>query len=174
MGNARDQDEWFDVVDSHDRVIEQRRRHEVHRLGLQHRAVHIFVKRSDGKLLLQMRSQHKDTSPGKWTTSCSGHVDAGESYSQAALRELNEELGMSGYALSELSFLGQHAPCRETGQEFIHVYLLVSDTEPIPDPYEIDSVHWKTREEIDDMLRFQTDDFSPAFALVWGLAKPSL
>jgi isopentenyldiphosphate isomerase len=43
---------------------------------------------------LQKRSSRKRIQPGKWDSSVGGHVDPGESYEQAAERELAEELGV--------------------------------------------------------------------------------
>lgn len=44
-------------------------------------------------MLIQKRSANKRFSPNKWGL-CAGHVDAYETIEQAALRELNEELGV--------------------------------------------------------------------------------
>ncbi|HME18517.1 MAG TPA: NUDIX domain-containing protein, partial [Nitrososphaerales archaeon] len=62
--------------------------------GLRHRAVAVLVSRSDGKVLIQVRSKNDHWQPGRWTLSCTGHVGAGESYGHAATRELAEELGL--------------------------------------------------------------------------------
>jgi isopentenyl-diphosphate Delta-isomerase len=91
--------ELFDVVDEHDRVLRQERRVEVHRQRLLHRAVHVLVFNSRSEVYLQRRSATKDTYPNRWTTSCSGHVDAGEDYDTAVVRELAEELGMKGVGI---------------------------------------------------------------------------
>ena len=37
--------EWFDVVDALDHPIGRELREEVHRLGLFHRAIHVFLQR---------------------------------------------------------------------------------------------------------------------------------
>ena len=37
----------------------------------------------------------KDTAPGRWDSSCSGHLDSGEDYAPAAVRELREEIGLA-------------------------------------------------------------------------------
>ena len=55
----------------------------VHQKGLIHRAIHVFVRNEKNLWILQLRSQYKDTEPLSWTTSCSGHVDAGEGYLDA-------------------------------------------------------------------------------------------
>jgi isopentenyldiphosphate isomerase len=128
--------ELFDVVDDQDRVLRQETRAEVHRQRLLHRAVHVLVFNPAGEVYLQRRSAAKDTYPLRWTTSCSGHVDAGEDYNTAVVRELAEELGLSGVKLGAgsgepkaqdisvtkersafpaLIPLLKHGPCRETG-----------------------------------------------------------
>lgn len=67
-----------------------------------HLAVHVIVERPDGRIVLQKRSPRKQVQPGKWDTSAGGHVLAGEDVFGAALRELQEELGIAGVTPSEL------------------------------------------------------------------------
>ncbi len=86
--------EIFDIVDENDNVIGQASREEVHKKGLLHRLVDIFVFNSKGELLLQKRSEKKDTNPGLWTFSAGGHVESGQSYVETAHKELEEELGI--------------------------------------------------------------------------------
>src|SRR5712664_3360101 len=88
-------EEIFDVVNECDEVIGQERRSEVHRLGLQHRAVHVLIFNARGEVFLQKRSMKKDTFPGVWDSSASGHLDVGETYDACAVRESREELGLS-------------------------------------------------------------------------------
>src|ERR1700688_3397594 len=88
-------EEIFDVVNEQDRVIGQRPRSEVHRLGLMHRAVHVLVFNARGEVFLQKRSMTKDREPGKWDSSTSGHLDSGEDYDAGAVRELREEIGLA-------------------------------------------------------------------------------
>jgi len=80
-------EEYFDVVDASDQVIGRERRSEVHRRGLFHRAVHVLVFDSHGRLFLQKRSAAKDTFPRKWDSSSSGHLGCGEDYDSCAVRE---------------------------------------------------------------------------------------
>lgn len=68
-------------------------REDVHKKGLWHKTVHVWVMNSQGNLLLQKRAMTKETFPGCWDISCAGHIDAGETPSRAAIRELEEELG---------------------------------------------------------------------------------
>src|SRR5690349_15098894 len=86
-------EEVFDVVNERDEVIGQERRSVVPRPGLRHRSVHVRVFNDQGKHFLQRRSMTKDTCPGDWDSSASGHVGSGEDYAACAMRELGEELG---------------------------------------------------------------------------------
>lgn len=88
------QKEVFDVVNEKDEVVGNALRSEVHQdKSLIHRSVAVLVFQND-RLYLQRRSKTKDTYAGYWTCSCSGHVDTGETYKDAAKRELSEELGL--------------------------------------------------------------------------------
>lgn len=144
---AQSSDETFDVVDEHDRVIGTAERGDIHRLGLRHRAVHIFWGDADGRVCLQRRSYAKDSSPGLLSSSCAGHVDAGETYLEAAVREFKEELGI-GPAESQLIEV-DYAPCHpELGHEFVRTYVIRGDWLPSPGRSEVDSLVWRSPEEI--------------------------
>jgi 16S rRNA (adenine1518-N6/adenine1519-N6)-dimethyltransferase len=150
-------DEIFDVVDGHDQVIGREFRREIHRQGLLHRAIHIFWLRGDGQLCLQRRSYAKDNCPGLLSTSCAGHVDSGEDYLTAAVRELREELGVS-VPSSDLQEI-DYAPCHpDLGNEFVRVYLLRGEFAVTVAAFEVDSVLWR----------------SPAETAAWASAAPEV
>ncbi len=102
--------EEVDIVDAHDNVVGREKREEAHKKGLLHRVVHVMVFDPDGKLFVQQRSLSKDVYPGFWEGSLSGHVMRGESYIDAAERELHEELGVciSRKSLKEVLLFGLH------------------------------------------------------------------
>lgn len=133
-----DAEELLPVVNENDEVQGVLKRGDIHALGLLHRAVHVLVFDSEGRLYLQRRSAHKDTHPGKWTTSASGHVDPEEDYAEAASRELDEELGLS----LPLEEVGQIAACPRTENEFTRVFRAISKQEPRPNPAEIVEGRW--------------------------------
>lgn len=88
------QKELFDVVNEKDEVVGSALRSKVHQdKSLIHRSVAVLVFQNN-RLYLQRRNETKDTYAGYWTCSCSGHVDIGETYEDAAKRELGEELGL--------------------------------------------------------------------------------
>lgn len=154
--------ELFDVVDEHDNVIDVRQRSEVHRLGLRHRAAHIFLFRPDGRLLIHRRTDTKEEFPSVWTSSASGHVSSGETYAVSAVRELEEELGVR----AQLSFVLKVNACPDTCNEFTELYTAVSEDDISPDPEEIADVAWVTPEQLQQRLQ-HPDDFSPAFLLLY-------
>jgi isopentenyldiphosphate isomerase len=95
--------EIFDIVDENDRAIGQAPRAECHgNPALVHRVAHVLVFDRHDRLLLQKRAMTKDIQPGRWDTSVGGHLDPGESYLEAASREMHEELGIEGVPLTWL------------------------------------------------------------------------
>ena len=162
--------ELFDVVDALDRAVSTASRAEVHRRGLFHRAIHVFVFDDKGRLLLQQRSLSKDSAPGLWCSSCSGHVDAGEEYLSAAVRELSEEIGLSVSAM-ELEEILRVSPCLETGWEFARLYLLCHDGPFVADPSEISEIRSISSLEIDKLLDERAKEFSASFAHLFRLSR---
>lgn len=67
----------------------------VHRDGDLHRSVHVWIITPDGSILVQHRAGVKENNPGLWDVSCAGHISAGESAIDAAIREAGEELGIA-------------------------------------------------------------------------------
>ena len=68
---------------------------EAHQNGWFHPTVHLWFYTATPALLLQKRSLTKETFPGFWDVSVAGHVSAGESIIEGALREVEEEIGLN-------------------------------------------------------------------------------
>ena len=81
-------------VKNDDSIVGPVDRDEAHTRGLLHRAGMVFVLSPDGKILLARRSPSKDTFPDTYDCACAFHVTFGESYEEAAKRELREETGI--------------------------------------------------------------------------------
>jgi 8-oxo-dGTP pyrophosphatase MutT (NUDIX family) len=88
-------DERVDVVDEHDQVVATVTRREMRTQRLRHRGVFIAVLDSRHRLLIHQRAANKDVWPSRWDIGAGGVVGAGETYEDAAERELLEELGIS-------------------------------------------------------------------------------
>ena len=164
-------EEIFDIVDESDSVVGSASRREVHRSGLLHRSTHLLVFDSRGRVLLQKRSSEKDTFPGRWDSSVSGHVDSGEEYDACVVREAYEEIGVDLEGVPERIF--KIDACEETANEFTWVYKHFSDGPFVINKEEISEVRWFSGESVDQMLLGERDSFSPAFALVWQRLKQS-
>jgi isopentenyldiphosphate isomerase len=86
--------EYLDVVDEDDNVIGKETRGDCHAKGKIHRGIHVLVFNSKGEILLGKRSMKKKQYKGLYQD-IGGHVEAGESYEEAARRELEEETGIT-------------------------------------------------------------------------------
>ena len=113
--------EYLDVVDQNDQVIGRETREHVHRAHLIHRGVHILVVNDSGRVLVQRRADSVDNYPGYFDASVGGQVASGESYEQAAARELEEEIGCHDGPLTLVgSYDGYSVRQREKRRVFLH------------------------------------------------------
>ena len=164
---AQRDDEIFDVVNDRDEVTGQATRKEVHRQKLRHRAVHALAFGRDGRVFLQKRSMLKDSAPGCWDSSCSGHLDSGEPYDAAVVRELEEEIGLVVATEHGLAPLFKLDACVETGWEFVWVYRLRSDGPFVLHPAEIERGEWFTLDAVTRGVAERPREFSRAFGFIW-------
>lgn len=157
MKTTDPQDELFDVVDEQDRAIGQATRGECHSKKLIHRTISVLLFNAKGETFLVRRSLTKDTHPGRWGFSCVGHVLTGQSYGEAAKRELKEELGVD-------------VPLDEVGKIFIPdsadvqwktVYRGESEGPFTLHPEETAGGAWMSLEEIAEKIRTNENFFSP-------------
>jgi isopentenyl-diphosphate Delta-isomerase len=165
-------EEWFDVVNERDEPIRRATRREVHANGWWHRAIHVLVFDAAGRVFLQKRSMVKDLSPGLWDSSCSGHLDAGEDYDAAAIRELHEEIGARVITAPERWF--RLTPCAETGWEFVWVYRLRYDGPLTLEPSEIMFGEWVAPAAVTTRITSRPQEYCPSFKLLWPMAAARL
>lgn len=156
--------EFFEIVDANDQVIGKALRSECHgNPQLIHRVAHVLVFDRQGRLLLQKRSMSKDVQPGKWDTSVGGHLDPGESYEEAAKREMFEELGISGIPLT---FLHAYQMRSDFESENVATFTACHDG-PFPfSVVEIEKVRFWTPQEIE--LSLQSGLLTPNFEDEWA------
>lgn len=159
----------FDIVNECDEVIGRERRSVVHARGLLHRAVHVLVFNARGEVFLQKRSLTKDREPGLWSASASGHVDSGEDYDVAVVREMGEELGWRPSAPPER--LLRIEVCPETDQEFVWVYRCQGDGPFTLKADEVETGDWFSREQIECWLAERPEEFTTAFRHLWRLLR---
>jgi isopentenyl-diphosphate Delta-isomerase len=158
-------EEIFDIVNERDEVIGQLPRAQVHREGHKHRAIHVLVFNARRDIFLQKRSMTKDTFPGAWDSSASGHLDSGEDYDACAVRELREEIGLAIQAPPARLF--KIAACAATGQEFVWVYRLESEGPFVLHPEEIERGQWFAPARVTELINQHPADFASGFVLIW-------
>jgi isopentenyldiphosphate isomerase len=89
-------DEYLDILDPQGNQTGKNCLKSVaHQEGYYHATVHVWFYTNDHKILLQKRGSNKKTYPNYWDVSVAGHVHAGESIKDAALREVEEEIGLT-------------------------------------------------------------------------------
>lgn len=160
------ENELFDVVDENDEVIGQEVRKTVHEKNLLHRAVHVFVFNKRKELLLQKRSLLKDKFPGAWDSSAAGHLDAGESYEDCVVRELEEEIGIEGVDTQQIARI---SPCENTGWEFIDLHLARHDGALRFPCSEVYAAEWFKMEQVREWVIARPEDFATGFIECWNL-----
>lgn len=170
--------EYFDLRNPDGSVTgEIKERSAVHRDGDLHGASHVWIARKHpetGKieLLLQKRSENKDSYPGCLDISAAGHLGAGDEYLPCAIRELEEELGIRADA-KDLQFLFMyHCDVEEVfhgslfkNREISAVYLYSKPVEAdklMLQREEVESVCWVDLEE----CRRQVKAGNPAYCLL--------
>ena len=122
--------EIFPVVDEQGNVIGSATRGKCHDGSkLLHPVVHLHLFDKEGRIDLQQRPLWKDIQPGKWDTAVGGHVDYGEDITDALVREIREELGIS---IAEYRFLMRYVFESDREKELVHVYSAVYDGEICP------------------------------------------
>jgi len=141
-------EEFIDIVDEKDNVVGKEEKKIVERKALFHRAVFIFIFNSEGKLFVQKRSKHKFLAPGLYGIGAGGSVRAGESYDEAAARELAEELGIKNI---KLDFMFNFTYRAENDNYNSKVYKGIYDGEIKIQEDEIEHGEFKTIDEIRQM-----------------------
>ena len=150
--------EYFDEYDENGHSLKRKAtREEAHRLGLWHKTVHIWLL-CQNEVLIQQRSFQKDSYPGYYDISSAGHLSAGDTLLQGALREVEEELGLK-LTSSDFIPLGGYRIHYDKSfhdalfkdREFAHVYVVELKTEPqiTIQQEELEKAFWISLEELD-------------------------
>ena len=137
--------------------------------GKLHRAFSIFLFNRSGEVLIQQRATSKPLWGDFWSNTCCSHPRAGESIDSAASRRIEEELGIQ----AELSFIYKfeyQARFNEqlSENELCSVYFGHFDGAPTPNPNEVQSWKWISRESLTKELRDNADLYTPWLKLEWS------
>jgi isopentenyl-diphosphate delta-isomerase len=140
---------------------------EVHRRGLRHPAVSVFVMDQD-RTLLQRRAEAKYHTPGLWANACCTHPRWGESARDCAARRLDEELGLKARP-QQLIPLGSLEYRADVGgglveHEFVELFALPADAESLGlrlDPDEVADTRWITLDSLGGEIASDPERFTP-------------
>lgn len=127
--------------------------------GYYHKPVWIWIVNDDGQLLVQKRSNNKKCFPGYWDIPSAGHLDAGESSIEGAIRETKEELGVDTKA-EDYQYVGEYIS--DTTWELGQVYLLKMNMRAenmVLQEDEVEQVKWLSFNEFKNLLN--SDSFVP-------------
>ena len=150
-------DELVEWVDADDRVIEVVTRARMRAENLRHRSAGVVVLAGDGRLLIHRRAEDKDLHPGYWDVCAGGVVAVGETYDEAAHRELAEELGIDD---ARLERLGGGRWDDADSMEIVCLYATVHDGPYVFADGEVAEVRLVTPVELHDLMA--TERFLPS------------
>jgi isopentenyl-diphosphate Delta-isomerase len=118
------QEQLMILVNEQDEQIGTMPKMAAHEQGVLHRAFSIFLFDDAGNMILQQRALSKYHSAGLWTNACCSHPSPNETVEQAALRRMQEELGIQTDLQKAFTFL-YNAPMENglTEHELDHVFI---------------------------------------------------
>lgn len=145
-------DELVDIVDEFDQVVQVVPRRVMRAGRLRHRAVFIAVVDGAGRLLVHRRSPHKDVWPSWCDIAVGGVVGTGESYLEAAHRELAEEIGVGAETLEELDQGESRAYDDDQVSLMARCYVVTSSGPFTFDDGEVVEAWWVHRDGLNDLL----------------------
>ena len=141
-------DELVERVDDHDRVLGVTSHREAVREGWLHRVAVTVCHDERGRILVHRRSERVSRFPGLHEFVVGGAAHAGESYEQAAARELAEELRTR--ALPRLLFT--YINRRGLSPHWLGAHEAEVRDLPAPDPDEVAWHGWLTEPQLDSAL----------------------
>lgn len=155
-------EEFIEEVDWDNNVIAVHPREKLKEKVFPHRASLIIPITPEGKLILCKRAKDKHPYPNTWCCAVGGKVLAGETYEQAAMREMKEEVGLT----ADLQFV---APFSYKEEDYPAIFHIFTTTQHIRkelfnlDPTEIQYAEEFTREEVRQLMTEQPAQFAPTF-----------
>ena len=158
-------EEQFEVFDEQGNSCGLVNRSEVHRQGLWHKSVQVFVFNNAGDLLIQKRSADKDIYPDCWDGSVGEHLLPGEAYVDGARRGLREELGIGGVELDLLGagFRYSHRGAGFWDREIQSGFRCRYDGPLALDPVEVSATDWISLLDLKTVQKEQSSHFAPWF-----------
>lgn len=169
--------EYLDILDEEGNKLGIKLRKDVHIDGDWHKVAFIFVVNDKGEIILQKRSKEKEANPNKWTASASGHLSAGDTDIEGAIRELEEEIGIKATE-NELKYLftvkEQHFKEDRKISHISNVYLLFKNIDIkdlVLQKEEVSEVKYVYYKEFEKMLIDKKDNIVKHDEIYAGILK---
>lgn len=149
-------------VDENDNVIGSGTREEAFSKGIIHRISRIYLRNTKGEYLIAKRSMRMTTNPGLWGESVAGHVDEGEGYRDAAVREMREEIGVEGVELKEAGKFyeeivdGNGRQRKRWSQVFVGEY----EGPVVIDEAEVSETKWVKKDDLTCLMQKNPNEFT--------------
>lgn len=137
---------------------------EVHRRGLRHKAVSVFVLEGS-RVLIQKRAAGKYHTPGLWANSCCTHPRWEEAALACAGRRLEEELGITGLSLAQVGQVEYRADVGRgmVEHELVDIFRAAAGPGLVvrPEPQEVEAVRWVELSDLTEEMRREPERFTP-------------
>jgi isopentenyl-diphosphate Delta-isomerase len=164
--------EYVLLVDEQDNELGVMEKLLAHQEAKLHRAISVFVFNQYDELLLQRRAQHKYHSGYLWTNTCCTHPRPNELLEVAAVRRLQEEMGISCSLEHQFSFLYKASLDNDlTEHELDHVFFGISNNIPKPNPDEVSDWKYMDIKTIETEIMLYPDRFTEWFKLIFEKIK---
>lgn len=156
------------IVNEQDEIIGERIRKEL-QPGDIFRVTGLWIYDDAGNILLARRAETKALHPGLWALGVAGTVEIGETYDSNIVKEMAEEIGLTGYIPT---FLSKELRDNQSGlglRRFAAHYAVT-----IPHDYplvlkedEVAEIKWFTPEEIEKAATEHPEMFVPTFLMYY-------
>ena len=123
--NPEPPQELLECFDENKNLIEPHTREEVHKEPLKywHAVVNVWLIDKSGRMVCSLRSKSLSGNPGKWQTYFGGHIQAGVSFKETAVRELEEEIGLNiEPAKLFMVTSGKHVPSKHFFESYVFLF----------------------------------------------------
>lgn len=169
-----DEDHLIDIVNEDDNVIGKDKKENKFSKELISRNVVAFLKNENNKYIIVKRSPKKKNYPNLLDLAACGHVHLGESYEEAIVRKIKEELGGS---VSNLKLLKkvyhEHIENRKSLRYFISIFTGIYK-EKIILSKELSSYELFDRNSLKKKISKNPEQFSPFFVDEYKIIEKDL
>lgn len=165
-------DEIFDVVDDEDNVVSKAERSKVHGSGLIHRSVFFFVFNEKNEILVNKRSKTKEFYPCYYSIAFGGHLNSGESYEQAVIREAEEELGIRNAMPVFIKFFKRRKEEKDRENVKLYAFFINSREKLKIDKSEVSEAFFVSIEKVKELMKEKK--FIPDTVYLYEIAEKFL